>query len=205
MRILLDSQPCSVDAASLGEAIMVANDIAEERGRLVVEVLVDGMLLSDQELQEPALLESSPESVELKTTTAMALLSETFSSAAEAILEAEKIQGDAARLLQGSDALDGMKLLSTALGTWMEVHEAVVKGLLLAGEDPETLEIDHIRLTDAIASLQARLTELREAIATEDSSAICDCLLYEFPEVSEAWATLLGGLAHRYHTDSKDS
>lgn len=205
MRILLDSQPCPVDAASLGEAIMVANEIAEEQGRLVVEVLVDGMLVSDQELQEQTLLESTPESVELKTTTAMALLSETFASAAEAILEAEKIQGDAARLLQGGDTIEGMKLLSIALGTWMEVNEAVVKGLLLAGEDPETLEIDHIRLADASAALQARLTELREAISTEDSSAICDCLLYEFPEVSETWATLLGGLAHRYHIDSKES
>lgn len=205
MRIFLDNQPCPVDATSLGEAILVVNDLAEENGRLVVEVHVDGSLLSEQELQEETRLESTPERVELKTTTALALLSETFASAAEAILEAEAVQTNAAKLLQGGTLLEGMKHLSIALGTWMEVHEAVVKGLLLAGEDPDSLQIDNVRLIDASSSLQARLSDLRAAITDQDSSAICDCLLYEFPEVSEAWGTLLRGLAQRYHVDSKDS
>ena len=204
MRVLLDNEPCSVSAKSLGEALQAANDIAEGRGRLVVEVLVDGILLSDTQLQEETRLAAGASEVQLRTTTALDLLSETFASASRAVIESEQVQENAAKLIQAGQVVEGMKALSTALATWMEVHEAVIKGLTLAGEDPETLVIDGIKLNDASIGLQDRLGDLRSAISTSDPSAICDCLLYEFPAVSNDWAGLLYGLSRRYDSNATE-
>jgi hypothetical protein len=205
MRILIDNQPCPITASCLGEALAAGNNIAEEQGRLIVEVHVDGTLLSDSDLQETERLKSDPNEVELKTTTALALLSETFARAAETIREAEKIQHQAADQLRSGSVVDGMRSLSIALESWMSVHEAVIKGLTLAGENPEILNVDGVLLPEASDALHGRLSDLRTAIAAEDSSAICDCLLYEFPTISAVWATLLSGLARRYHAGPKES
>ena len=204
MRVLLDNEPCSVAAESLGEALQAANDIAEGRGRLVVEVLVDGILLSETQLQEKARLAASAKEVQLRTTTALGILSETFANASRAVIESEQVQETAAQLIQSGRQVEGMKTLSTALAMWVEVHSAVIKGLTFAGEDPETLVIEGIKLSDASAALQNRLADLRNAIAASDPSAICDCLLYEFPAVCTDWAGLLDGLSKRYDSKAAD-
>ena len=51
---------------------------------------------------------------------------------------------------------------------------------------------------------QDRLGDLRSAISTSDPSAICDCLLYEFPAVSNDWAGLLYGLSRRYDSNATE-
>ena len=206
MRILLDNEPCPLTADNLGEVLHAANDIAQGQGRLVVEVLVDGIALSDTQLLEEERLQASATEIHLRTCTAMDILCETFQNASMAVLESEQVQEQAAKLIQAGNHLEGMKTLSMALATWIEVHDAVVKGLTLAGEDPETLQINEIRFSDASTGLQQQLTQLREGITNSDASMICDSLLYEFPAICTDWAGLLQGLSERYDsTDVNDS
>ena len=204
MRILLDNEPCPLTAENLGEVLHAANDIAQGRGRLVVEVLVDGIALSDTQLLDEERLQAPAEEVHLRTCTAMDILSETFQNASMAVLESEQVQEQAARLIQAGNTVEGMKTLSVALSTWIEVHDAVVKGLTLAGEDPDTLVINEIRFSDASSSLQDLLGQLRAGITNADSSVICDCLLYEFPVICNTWAGLLQGLPTRYDSTAAD-
>ncbi len=42
MQILIDDLPCDLDANTVGEAIEGAADLARDRGRLIVDVTVDG-------------------------------------------------------------------------------------------------------------------------------------------------------------------
>ncbi|MCH2161949.1 MAG: hypothetical protein MK085_08765 [Phycisphaerales bacterium] len=198
MRVILDNEPCTIEAENLGEALAAASDLAEGRGRLVVEVLVDGTLLSDAQLQEESLLCSTAGEIELKTTTAAALLRETFIQAAESIRDTARIQENAAELLRSGQPSQGMQAIGTALASWGEIHEAAVKGLLLAGEDPENLVVRQIPFEEANSALQQQLGELQRGIEAQDASSICDCLLYEFPKVCEIWIEVLQGMATRY-------
>ena len=198
MRVILDNQPCSIDATNLGEALAAASTLAEGRGRLVVEVLVDGALLSDAQLQDEDRLCGTARELELKTTTASALLQETFIQAAESIADTASMQTTAAEMLRSGQSPEGMEAIGTALASWGQIHEAAIKGLLLAGEDPETLVVREISFLDANSALQQQLGDLQRGIEAQDASAICDCLLYEFPKVCEIWIEVLRGMAERY-------
>ena len=198
MRVLLDDQNCFIDVNTIGEAVAAAADAAEQAGRLVVEVRVDGDSLSDEELQEPGRLEATAEEVQLLTTTMNILLRETFLHAAQALLEADAVQRNAAELMQGGQAAEGMQSLLGALETWSGIRDAVVKGLGLADVNPEEIVVNDVRLPDAIGGLQIRLGALKAAMVAEDVAATCDCLLYDLPESTRDWHIILGGLAERF-------
>ena len=198
MRVLLDDQPCTTEVTTIGEAVAVAADAAEQAGRLVVEVRVDGTPLSEEELQEHGRLESGADEVQLLTTTMNALLGETFTHAAEALVEADAIQQQAAEQMQAGNPADGMQRLLEALEIWGGIRDAVVKGLALADISPEEIRIEEVGLPDAIGALQVRLGGLKAAMVAEDVAATCDCLLYDLPESTREWTTILAGLANRF-------
>ena len=50
MQILLDDIPCHVQAQTVGEAIEGGAEVARDRGRLIVDVTVDGSHLSEADL-----------------------------------------------------------------------------------------------------------------------------------------------------------
>jgi len=205
MRILLDENPCEIPAGTVGEAIAIAAEAAEKAGRLVVEVRVDGAMLTDEELQTASRLQDAAEEVHMLTTTMETLLRDTFLQAAETLAAAEREQKIAAEAMQGGRAAEGMASLMQSLEGWSGIRDAVVQGLSLAEIPTEDVEFDGVRLTDAIIDLQKRLGRLKDAMVAEDVSATCDCLLYELPESTTAWRTLLDGLHHRCEAAGEDA
>ncbi len=205
MRILLDENPCEITAGTVGEAIAIAAEAAEKAGRLVVEVRVDGAMLTDEELQTAARLEDPAEEVHMLTTTMETLLRDTFLQASETLAAAEREQQAAAEAMQGGRAAEGMASLMQSLEGWSGIRDAVVQGLSLAEIPTEDVEFEGIRLADAIVDLQKRLGLLKDAMVAEDVSATCDCLLYELPASTTAWRTLLDGLHRRFDAASGDA
>ena len=201
MRVLIDDSPCDTDATTIGEAVAAAAEAAERAGRLVCEVLVDGALLSEEELQQSATLARAASEVQLVTTTMDALLKDVFVPAAEALSETAVAQQQAAELIQSGRIAEGMNSLRGVMETWVIIREAVEKGLVLADLEAEDLVVDGIALPEAIGRLGVRLGGLKSAIANEDVSATCDCLLYDLPESTREWTTVLNGLATRYTSE----
>ena len=171
MRVLIDDSPCDTEATTIGEAVAAAAEAAERAGRLVCEVLVDGALLSEDELQQSSTLARAASEVQLVTTTMDALLKDVFVPAAEALSETAVAQQEAAELIQSGRIADGMNNLRSVMETWV------------------------------IIRLGVRLGGLKSAIANEDVSATCDCLLYDLPESTREWTTVLHGLATRYTSE----
>ncbi|MEE2895665.1 MAG: hypothetical protein VX726_07970 [Planctomycetota bacterium] len=201
MRVLIDDSPCDTEATTIGEAVAAAAEAAERAGRLVCEVLVDGALLSEEELQQSATLARAASEVQLVTTTMDALLKDVFVPAAEALSETAVAQQEAAELIQSGRIAEGMNSLRGVMETWVSIREAVEKGLVLADLEAEDLVVDGIALPEAIGRLGVRLGGLKSAIANEDVSATCDCLLYDLPESTREWTTVLHGLATRYTSE----
>ncbi len=205
MKVLLDQNPCDIEASNVGQAVAAAVGIAEQSGRLVVEVLVDGTALSEDELQETPRLEADATEVQILTTTMHALLRETFLEASEALDEAANSQRRAAELLQAGDSPAGMNELVGALETWTGIRDAVVKGLELAELDPQSIEVGDVPLVRGITDLQTCLASLKDSMIADDVAATCDCLLYDLPKVNETWSSLLAGLAERFQDGSSRS
>jgi hypothetical protein len=195
MRVLLDDRECPVRAHSVGTAVAAAAEIAERDGRRVVDVEVDGERWGETELNSPTRLAVLAGEVRLTTAAPAELLRETFVHAAQALLDAESLQRQAAKLIQGDQSKEGFDTLLEALSLWSTIQQATVQGLAFGGIAPSEVRTAQGSLEDAAGELNARLRSLRDAMQQGDSVAVCDCLLYEFPPTTKRWAELLAELA----------
>jgi hypothetical protein len=198
MNVLLDDQPCQFDAASVGEAITAAASLAEARGRMIVEVLVDGRALSQSDLDEPSnqTMRGSAGEVRLSSALPTELVRATFQDAAGALSEADALQQSAAGMIQAGQVTQAMDKLAEALSIWSSVQQALVLGAPAAGINLET-ELAAIGREQALSQLNQHLKAIRDALQTRDPVGLADTLLYDLPDVVSQWRSLLHALAER--------
>lgn len=197
MRIVLDDRDTGILATTIGEAVASAATLAEREGRQVVDVYVDGEEWTEQELSSPDRLRNSADEVRVTSVRPAELVRETFVHAASALLEAEQMQRNAAKLMRADQAKEGLDVLMQALNVWVNIHKATVQGIQFAKIDPRTLQTPDGTFEQAAGDLNARLIALRDAMKGGDTVAVCDCLLYEFPATTKRWASMLAELARR--------
>ncbi len=196
MRILLDETETSLDARSIAEALSHAAEEAARRGRMIVEVEVDGVRWSEEDLASADAVQRAAAELRLTSIHPAELLRETFVQAGAAVDEADAMQRESAEQLQAGKVGEAMANLSTALALWGSVQTALSRGL-------ELKVLTHsgsggpIDLDGAVAALDAQLRSVRDAIGAQDLVALGDCLLYEFPPVSARFAAMLRALAAR--------
>lgn len=199
MRILLDDHDTNLSAETVGAALREASIVAERAGRLIVEVSVDGIEWSEEDLSSAEFASRAAGELRCATVHPAELLRDTFANAADAVLNAESIQRGAAQLLQGGRTRDAYDRLAEALAVWGAVQTAVSHGLALGILPRESLAARGIDLDGAVQSLDAHLRRLRDAMVAQDATAVADCLLYEFPSTSRAFAAMLAELAKAAH------
>jgi hypothetical protein len=201
MKVLLDDMPCEVRAATVGEALDAAAALADQRGRLIVDVSVDGTRWSESELSNADCTGGGAEIVRFTSAAPVELVRQTFADAADALTEADDLQRETARLLQADQRAVSLDKLNEAISIWLQVQEAIVKGSQLVG-----IELDELSLpkpiSESIGGLNQRLEAVRSALAEEDVIALADTLLYEFPEVVEEWRSILEELLR--HLEKKN-
>jgi hypothetical protein len=198
MQILLDDIPCHVQAQTVGEAIEGGAEVARDRGRLIVDVTVDGSHLSEADLTSAQQQTRTAGIVRLVSADPVELVRQTLSDAREALAEADGLQREAAELLQSDERTVAMDKLAEAISIWLCVQEAVTKGTQLIGIDLDAERPDGDQdIPDAIFRLKERLNALRRALQDRDEIGLADTLLYEFPQVIEQWQKLLGDLQRR--------
>jgi hypothetical protein len=198
MRVLLDEQPCDIDAASIGEAIRGAAALAEKRGRLIVEVSVDGERWDEAQLGSEQLCGRPAEEVRCMTADRKALVLRTLGDASEVLMQADELQREAAGLIQTDQAAQAKEKIAEAVNIWLTVLEAVARSA-------EALEMDLNAVIGAtgeplpasIDRLKERLETLRTAVQIDDPAAIADTLLYEMPDVVGEWRERLSDMQDR--------
>lgn len=197
MRILIDDLPCDLDAGTVGEAIAGAAELARGRGRLIVDVNVDGSRWSDADLASGRRHEQTADVVRFTSAEPGELVGQTFEDAAKALTDADRLQREAAELLQSDKTADSMDKLGAAVSIWIGVQEAIVSGTRLVGLDLETVHVGGDPLPVAIARLNDRLVAVRRGLQEEDGIGLADTLLYEFPPIVEEWRRVLAELMER--------
>jgi len=173
MRLLIDDQPCETTATSIGEAIAGAAEVAGTRGRVVVEVVVDGRTWGDTELGSESKCGTAADEISLITADLGELAGLTLDDAATALSDADRLQRESARLIQTDKLPEAMPMLGEALSVWQSVQDALLKS----------------------AQAGDRLQALRQALEAKDPVGLADTLLYDLPEVVLEWQEALRSLA----------
>ncbi|MCH8822089.1 MAG: hypothetical protein IH984_01150 [Planctomycetes bacterium] len=191
MQILLDSDPCEMKAQTVGEAIAAAAALAQTQGRLIIDVIVDGLRWSEQQLDSAEQNDTTAETVEFITAEPKELVLQTFEDAADALSDADALQKEAAELLQSDQSIICMDKLAEALSIWLTVQQAIVKGSQVVELQLDSISVKKVPITESIARLNENLQLLRSALQQDDQVAVADALLYEFPDIINEWRTIL--------------
>lgn len=195
MRILLDESETSLAADTVGDALQKAAALAGEHGRMIVEIEVDGIRWSEEDLSNPGTAARGAGELKLLTAHPAELLRETFDQSADAIAEVEELQREAAKHLQAGRTKEGLTQLLDALALWGAVQTGLGRGLNLGVLSQQTLQARGIDVDGPVQVLESKLREIREAIVAQDFTTLSDCLMYEFPAVAQRVAALLRSLA----------
>lgn len=195
MRIVLDESETHLTAESVVDAVQKAATLAGERGRMIVEIEVDGIRWSEEDLSAPDAMARKAGELRLQTAHPAELLVEMFAGASEAVREVDAIHREAAKFLQTGDNKQGYARLLEALAVWGAVQTGLTRGLGLGVLSRESLESAGIDVGATMQTLEGCLKTVREALVAQDETALSDCLLYEFPAVTERISTLLASLA----------
>lgn len=186
MRVYLDQSVCDVPAtSSIAAAVNAAAALARQRGRTIVDVMVDGNHWPVERLDgDDARRAGGATEVRLASADSRDLICQAFADASGVLAEIDQLQQTAAELLQADRGVEGMNRLGSALDLWASVHQAVVMGSAMAGLDLEPQRV-------AIERLSENLRGMREALERRDTVALADALLYDLPEVITQWRSLL--------------
>jgi hypothetical protein len=197
MKLLLDDQPCPCDVGTIGEAIAEGASIAQERGRMVVEVLVDGVVWDDETFADPAQSEAVADEVHLISADRVEMVVGVMNDAVATLDQIEVHQIDAANLIDAGDESGAMRMIGEAIAMWSAIHQAVQ----LTGEVvPLRLDEPIEGLGPAVTimnELTQSLSALKESIVRHDFVVVGDVLRYEMPNVLTRWRDLLRGLRER--------
>ena len=201
MNVLLDDNPIEVEDHTLAAAMSAGVEIAQQTGRAVVEVLVDGKAVRGEELID-ASTEPIPDArVELYTADPIELVSQSLRDAAAALESARGSHTDiAGRLQSGADIPEALSQLSGTLSVWQGVQDVLARGYALLGRDPSTLDLPAEiaggkTLNDLLTELGGQLREVRRSLEDHDLAALADTVGYELEPLAGVWAGVLSHAA----------
>jgi hypothetical protein len=200
MRIFIDETACDVRAGSVSQALAGAAAVARERGRAIVDVVIDGRHCAADGLDYEQLRGVAASEIRLTTADCRQLVRQAFDHAAAALSEADRLQQAAAELIQADQGQEAMQRLGEALNIWSNVRAAVLMGAEMAGIDLFAEAGDgkgNGGNQAVVTALSERLRSLREALTNRDTVALADTLLYDLPDVIAAWRAMLCDLQQR--------
>jgi len=195
MRVLLDEQPCASEASTIGDAIDRAAAAAETRGRVVVEVVVDGVRWGEAELSSHERRTKPADEVACVTADLRELIVQTLTDASAGLRDADAIQRESAELMQADRQPEAMARLGEALDIWQRVQEAVCKSSDAIGLDLTSLPLPGDSFDVRIARLNEHLRTLQAGLENGDPVGLADTLLYDLPTVVADWRELLDTMA----------
>ena len=196
MRVTLDELECPHSAGCVGEVLREARRFAESRGRVIIDVRVDGLEWGDQLTSDEA-LRGSARTVELRSADRRSLLTGTLAEAMDALDTADRLHVESAEAIQRGQTTQGLDVLNEAIAIWLNVQDAVRKIAALESIDLDLLTPAHAGARGTIADLAQLLERVRTAIANHDPVTLSDTLLYDMPAVTARWRDLVQVLRSR--------
>lgn len=200
MRAYLDDTALDTSCHSIAEAIGAARTAARSRGRVVVDVLVDGERLDEEALDAPSTAPAGD--IELKCLSAdpRKLVAESFHGVASALEDARVAQQQAAASFQTGAMEPAFDNLQAALEVWDAVHRVTDQGPALLGVTLAMLDPHRNKVQGDLTVLSGTLQQVKDAVSAQDWSTLADLLTHELDDAARRWGALLTGLGVRAET-----
>lgn len=189
MEVLIDDHPRSVTATTVGGVLEEVRGPLDDTGRLVIEVVADGATWSQARILSGEAGTSTCDRLELTTADRAALVTDTLVAAGAALDEIRAIQKRAATLVDEGRLDAAMREISEAVALWSDVSRAAT----LAFEARRRTDLSGLQR--CATSLSEHMVGLRAALATQDTVAVSDALLYDLPATIDVWRVLIDDLA----------
>lgn len=201
MNVLLDDTPIEVEDQTLAAAMSAGVELAQQSGRAVVEVLVDGQAVRGDELIDASTEPIPGARVELFTADPVELVQQSLRDAAAALESSRSSHTDIAGQLQsGADTAEALSQLSGTLSVWQGVQDVLARGYALVGRDPASLDLPESvaggkTVNTLITELGEQLREVRRSLEDHDLAALADTVGYELEPLAGVWAGVLSHAA----------
>ena len=103
----------------------------------------------------------------------------------------ETHRADVVALLGEGKTPEAMKRLADCLGLWVQINEVITQSVSLLSVTKKDVRSDVDQFTQLLQPVMSRLSEIKEAVASQDFVTLADVLSYEFDEVREAWRSAI--------------
>ncbi|MFQ5430650.1 MAG: hypothetical protein ACE5E1_10105 [Phycisphaerae bacterium] len=193
----LDGPGCRPES-SVGEAIDRAKAELHGTGAVIFGIRCDGEEVPSDRLKEVLSRPlTSVERVELSTGHPQTVVLDVLEQTRRAFVETYATVQRASERMAAGNLAEGMACLAECVGTWGQVHEAIVQGGALVNVDFNRLVIGERHILDWLKSLTTKLREIKSAIESRDNVLLGDILRYELDEMMQGWEHMLDGfMAH---------
>lgn len=171
------------------------------RDRLVVEVSLDGELLTNPVLSE-RLVQSidGVEQVDLSSGEPRELAMAALREAAEQMEIAGDAHIEVAEQLRAGRGAKAIEQFGVLLGIWGACQSSIRNAGYILERDLGTMEYQGRPIHEWFRELAARLRDVRDAFESRDYVLLADILKYEMPEVCQQWHELLSHASQALET-----
>ena len=193
MQVLLDDELLMGIFSNVAAALEAGRVKAEEQGRVIIDVILDGEVVSEDDLSRLCGGESlaTPDKVQFNTADPIELTRTVLEQAEEALGQAVRLQSEVGEMLQSGELTDAMSQLTAPMELWGQVYQAVVQCALLLGVDLGEVEAAGEPAEQIVGGLAEQLRQIRDALVSEDQVALADELSYELADTADRWGALI--------------
>lgn len=201
MPIFLDEEPMTegelTRASDLAGLLSAARRILQPQKRVVVEVQVDGQILTGEQIVQQHTLRLDEHRVDLFSASPVSLAIEVLDQMRLRLAENAALQKEAAELLQEDQASAALGRVGESIEVWLQAEQAVRHATGLVEVNLDAIELDGEDFGYHTRELLSHLQTLKELIVADDVVGLADVLAYEWPEVTDRWDRLLGAIVDR--------
>lgn len=205
MKVYLDNEPMELDSSSLRAAFGSAVELANGRGRVIVDVLIDGAPVPGDMIADPPDEPMAGDELRFTSAEPRAMVRETLLDAVEALDQVVVHQQEVAELVMAGKIEAVRASLESVVGIWQAVVLAIQRGSELLEIELDAMRVEGEPLSVRISGLSERLGEVIRAVDRQDWSALADTLAFDMCEQAGAWQTMLRDLAQSIYLTKPDA
>jgi hypothetical protein len=185
--------PVTVDRRSLSPEDLGLKTVGEllahvqKENRLVVRMLIDGQEPDRKRIGSIRKSQIDGRTIFIETADPQKLAGDCLSEVSTQLEQAERMQSDAAKLLEKNSCALAMEKLAGCFSTWQHAEESVLKIAQLLRLDLGKVSVGETTLRELFSGFTRHLRKIRTALDTRDFKKLAHILTAETQECGQQW------------------
>ena len=146
---------------------------------------------------------SGYERVEVRTATPDTLVLDALHVAQAAYETANEERAQVVELMGQGKTREAIGLLARCLERWQQINEMIAKSISFLGMKDQTLGNAADQVAVKLEPVKRQLSQIKEALTSQDFVALADILQYEFEEAGQCWLEVIQSIIDYAETNGK--